>query len=160
MKGKIEMGYYVQITEQDFLLEKENFDKAYELMCALNSRDVLKSGGSWGKELSYDDPRPEGMNYHPAKWFSWMTPNYPETLKTLEEVLTALGFEFDKDSEGNIAILIYNSKIGDEYHFFSAIAPLVKQGSYISWRGEDGEEWRWFFNNSEMITQQATKVWS
>jgi len=153
------MGYYVQITEQEFFLSKENFDEAYKLMCALNDRDDLKMGGSWGQELNADMPRPEGMTYHPSKWFSWMDANYPETCKNLEDILTNLGFEIDKDDSSNIAILTYNSKIGAEGYFFDAIASLVQDGSYVCWRGEDGEEWRWLFTNGKMITQQATKTW-
>ena len=44
------MGYYVRIEEtaSDFKIKKENFERGYEIVCNLNSRDYLKRGGAYG----------------------------------------------------------------------------------------------------------------
>lgn len=159
------MGYYVRIDEHDFTIMKKDFEKAYEACIALNDRDDLKSGGGGtftlpnGKKMKYGDPRPKGMSYHPMKWFSWMEANYPETCKTLDDVLTALGFEISYDSKGNIDGLEYDSKIGDEEHFLAAIAPFVKKGSYLNWVGEDNVFWQNNFDGKKMTTKQGRIVY-
>lgn len=159
------MGYYVDIEECEFFLAKQDFEKAYKACVALNDRDDLKSGGGGGftlpngEKMKWGDPRPEGMNYHPMKWFSWMEPDYPETLKTFPEILIQLGFDISYDEAGNIYGLSYNSKIGDEALFLEAIAPFVKSGSYINWIGEDHTMWRNEFNGGKMTTKTARVVW-
>jgi len=156
------MGYYVSITNQNFFVPKENFDAAYKAMCALNDRDDLKSGGSWGGNgITSDSPRPEGMTYHPAKWFSWMPANYPAVCKDFLSILKEMGFEYDLDDSGNLGLVHYDNKTGAEGHFFEAIAPFVQDGSFIEWRGEDGSEYRWLFTNGTCSEQTVvTKVWS
>jgi len=156
------MGYFVNITNQNFFVPKENFDAAYKAMCALNDRDDLKSGGSWGGNgITSDSPRPEGMTYHPAKWFSWMPANYPAVCKDFLSILKELGFEYDLDDSGNLGLVHYDNKTGAEGHFFEAIAPFVQDGSFIEWRGEDGGEYRWLFTNGTCSEQTVvTKVWS
>jgi hypothetical protein len=156
------MGYFVNITNQEFFVSKDNFDAAYKAMCALNDRDDLKSGGSWGGNgITSDSPRPEGMTYHPAKWFSWMPANYPEVCKDFLSILKELGFQYDLDDSGNLALVHYDDKTGAEGHFFAAIAPFVQDGSFIEWRGEDGSEYRWVFTNGTCSEQTVvTKVWS
>jgi len=156
------MGYFVNITNQNFFVPKENFDAAYKAMCALNDRDDLKSGGSWGGNgITSDSPRPEGMTYHPAKWFSWMPANYPAVCKDFLSILKELGFEYDLDDSGNLGLVHYDNKTGAEGHFFEAIAPFVQAGSFTEWRGEDGGEYRWLFTNGTCSEQTVvTKVWS
>jgi len=155
------MGYFVNTTDCNLFVSKDNFDAAYKAMCALNDRDDLKHGGSYGGDgVDADSPRPEGMTYHPAKWFSWMPANYPEVCKDFESILKEMGFDCEFDAEGNLVRVIYDNKIGSEGHFFEAIAPFIKDGSWIEWRGEDGAEWRWFFTGGTVVEQSATKIWS
>ena len=142
------MGYYVNTVDHNILLRKQDMDKAYKAMCDLNQRDDLKSGGTWGGDgVSAKDPRPEGLDYHPAKWFSWMDANYPEKCKNMEDILHELGFENIRyDENGKLIDLSYNSKIGDEELFFESMARFIYPGSYINWRGEDNEIWQWYFD--------------
>ena len=153
------MGYYIDISDSDFFLPKEELDKAYELMCSLNQRDELKSGGGWSKDLKGSDPRPEGLNYHPAKWFSWMDADYPSKCKTAQSILEELGFNVTVDDEGNITGLYYSNKIGDESYFLAVIVPCVKNDSYIIWRGEDGEMWKYVYINKKMYLFSSEINW-
>ena len=38
------MGYYVHIVYSDFTIRKEDFDRGFQIVCDLNSRDDLKGG--------------------------------------------------------------------------------------------------------------------
>jgi hypothetical protein len=142
------MGYYVDIFDQNFTLKKEHHEAAFKKVCELNDFDDLKRGG--GGEL-YNQPRPEGMSYHPAKWFSWMAADYPSECKDLVEVLNMIGFDVIEDEAGDIQALYYNDKTGQEELFFSAISEYVVPGSYICWKGEDDTYWRWYFDGEMQI---------
>lgn len=128
------MGYYVNTTGNDFIIPKENFEAAYKAMCDINQYDELKRGGGGGE-----------------KWFSWMRPNYPEVCKTIFDILDELGFDYwTDDTTGDITGVSYDNKMGNEDIFFCAIAPFVKEGSYINWNGEDHEQWQWLFTKGRM----------
>lgn len=156
------MGYFVQTTNNDITIKKEHFVKCYEAMCALNDRDDLKSGGSYGGDgVDARSPRPEGMDHHPAKWFAWMPADYPNKYKTFQEIIDALGFEAEYNDDGDLSAIYYDNKIGSEDHFFSAIAKYIEKDSVIDWRGEDGAEWRWLFDGVTLnVLTCVKKVWS
>lgn len=108
------MGYYVQIVYSDFTIKKEDFDRGFQIVCDLNSRDDLKGGGKFG---CTPRPKPAGSKScasSPDKWFSWMLWNYDEVCDSLPEVLEELGFGIDYNDDGDIVGLSYHSKTGDE----------------------------------------------
>ena len=156
------MGYWVTTKENDFVVSKDKFEDCYNAMCKLNDRDELKNGGGWNSiGVSSDDPRPEGLDYHPAKWFSWMDANYPAKCKTFVEILEELGFAdllFD-EKNGDLIALVYDSKTGNEYEFFDVIAPFVKKGSYINWIGEDNSQYQWYFDGEKLIIKYGEIVY-
>lgn len=146
------MGYYIDIIESDIFMDKSNFDEAYKRMCDLNQKDDLKGGGAYGGENDSRSPRPEGLNYHPGKWFSWMDPNYPEKTSTMEDVFHMLGFQdISYDEDGNLVYMSYSNKAGDEAQFLNCISDLFSEGSYISWQGEDNTFFRYTFTSQGMI---------
>ena len=154
------MGYFVTTTDVNFSIPKQNLGKAYAALCALNDNDEAKSGGSYGAAaLDKRSPRPAGMNYHPARWYAWMPANYPQVCPDTKAVLEALGFDVNVEVSGDVRILCYDSKIGDEHLFVEALAPFVAEGSYICWRGEDDVEWRDLVKDGRIITQRPTKTW-
>jgi hypothetical protein len=141
-------------------MSKDNFDKAHKAAIALNQQDGLKSGGGWNNEgISINDPRPEGLDYHPARWFSWVDAEYHTKCKTLDEVLKEFRFETMYDNDGNLINLHFDCKIGDEAILLTAIAPYFKDGSYIEWRGEEGETWKYIFTDGKILEQQGVIVW-
>lgn len=153
------MGYYISLNEVDFVIKEENLDSAYSAMCALNQFDKIKRGGGSGIykdhngndiELKYDSPRPDGMRYHPGKWFSWMDANYPEICKTAEEIIQQLGFDYRVEENGDLRITGYDNKTGQEYLFLAAIASYVENESYMVWSGEDHHLWKLDFFNGKM----------
>lgn len=153
------MGYYVDIDECNIFIDKNHFNDCYKAMCALNDHDDLKNGGSYGGEIDGKSQRPEGLNYRPAKWFSWMDANYPETCPTFTNILHSLGFDPSFDEEGNLIYLRYSSKIGQEELFFNTIAEYIRPGSFITWRGEDGDMWQWYFDKT-LKHRSPTITWN
>lgn len=147
------MGYYVETMDVDFTIPHEYLDDAFKAMCDLNWRNDLKSGGRWPAVENADDSAPRE-----DKWFSWMAWDYHVTCKSAEDIFRDLGFETHMD-DGDFHLSFYNSKIGDEEHFLRAVAPFVRHGSFIEWRGEDGSMWRYAFAFGKMLVQNATIVW-
>ena len=144
------MGYYITTTDVDFFIPTENLDEAYKALCELNNHNELKNGGRHPCEKK-DGP-------HDGVWFSWMDWNYPETCANTAEILESLGFECNEDDEG-LSIWGYDSKAGNEDIFIEALAPYVRPGSYIEWRGESGEMWREEFDEGVMTRKEGQIVW-
>lgn len=153
------MGYYVSIYEGSATLPADKLDEAYKLMCALNDNDEIKRGGSWGGETDKDSARPEGLNYHPHRWFSWMDANYPETCPDAFTILQQLGFEMERTEDGSIIIGGYDNKTGQEDLFLNAICPLLTKDSFFVWRGEDGDTWRDEFGGATTVTKTPRIEW-
>jgi hypothetical protein len=154
------MGYYVRGTGS-FVIKEDDLGHAYDALCALNQQDSLKYGGSWGGSgVSQDDPRPEGMTYHPARWFSWLDANYPAKCPNLDAILSELGFDFSVTRNGDTLAyrLNYDSKIGQEDLFLEALAPFIQLGS-IEWTGEDGVMWMNEFVSGSYETKRGRVVY-
>jgi hypothetical protein len=145
------MGYYVTVYAADFSIPKENWDAAFEAVAELNNRDELKNGGGGGQ-----------------LWFSWMDPDYPA--KALAEyeakklphplvwVFQELGFDWEVWDD-DFRLTQYDNKTGAEEHFLEAVAPFVRAGSSLEWRGEDGEMWRDEFDCKTVVTKQGKVVY-
>ncbi len=125
------MGYYVSIDSSTFMILKKDYEDAYVAMCALNQFDNIKRGGSYHKD---SETGVETQN----KWFSWMTPNYPDTCLTVEDIFQELGFEINT-SETGLEIYGYDNKTGQEDLFLEVCCPWAS--GFIIWTGEDGDRW-------------------
>lgn len=153
------MGYNVT-GNGNIVIPKENLDEAYKVLCALNDRDDLKNGGSWGGGgIDASSPRPAGMNYHPAKWFSWMHANYPEVCPTTQSIFEQLDFWCHVNDAGDLVISGYDNKTGAEDIFLAAVSHLMTKGSYMEWVGEDGAQWRNEFGGKEVKNFSAVIQW-
>jgi hypothetical protein len=58
-----------------------------------------------------------------------------------------------------VRIHFEGEKIGQEDLLFEAIAPWVRDGSYIEMSGEDDAMWRWFFHAGECHEVTPTIIW-
>jgi hypothetical protein len=52
----------------------------------------------------------------------------------------------------------YDNKTGCEDIFVWAIADLFNSNSYIEWRGEEGEQWRWEFGGGDPLRSLAASI--
>lgn len=64
---------------------------------------------------------------------------------SLVEVLELLDFGVEYDDAGNISGLSYDDKLGCEETFLNALKPVIEEGSYLTWVGEEGEVWEMVF---------------
>jgi hypothetical protein len=139
------MGYFVS-GSGEFTIPASNIKAAYEAVVALNDvPNAAKHGGTWsaGKEES--------------RHFSWL-PTDLRTIPTLQEIFTEMGFEvWDNETDGLTIHNFPNNKSGQEELFAAAVAPFVNSGGYFIWDGEDGEYWKWVFNNSEMSVHEGVR---
>lgn len=131
------MGYYMDQTDSKFVMKKENFGKALQAL-----KGVFIPENMTCIDYVYGKKYPH---------FSWVDTNVVLKAKTIEEALKEIRYEPEYDNEGNIVNVEFTGeKFGDEEIFFMALAPYIEKGSYISFEGEDGCEWTWFFNGKKV----------
>lgn len=148
------MGYYITLTDSTFGIPQENWDAAFAALEELNKHDELKLGGS-----------------SEEKWFAWMSPTFPEDARAeykerklphpLVHVFQELGFDWEIGGEGDDELLLtaYDKKSGNEEDFLAAVAPFVRPGSTMEWRGEDGEMWQDTFDGTTVRSKQGRVVY-
>ena len=74
--------------------------------------------------------------------------------------LTDYCYEGDDDEAGNIAAIGFNGENpGDTFEMFQRIAPMVDDGCYLEFSGEDGSLWRWVFKNGKCHEINAMITW-
>lgn len=131
------MGYCIEQTDSNFIIKKENF------------RDVLnnlKAVFTPDKMTCIDYIRGEELPH-----FSWVHTDTILDAETLEEALEGIRYYSIFNDNGDIInVEFIGEKYGDEEIFFAALAPFVEKDSYISFEGEDGRKWTWFFNGKEV----------
>lgn len=153
------MGYYVTSGNCEFTIKSENLPRAYELLCELNAHDELKTGGHWPENIE-KPAESKSVAKNPNVWFAWTPWNYDEICKSAVEILEEVGFTVTKDEQGSIVFLSYDKKRGCEQEFMSALAPVVEDGSFIEWQGEETYDfYRYLFKNGKMYIQQPIVSW-
>lgn len=153
------MGYYVE-GRGCINISAEKLDDAYVALVELNKREELKIGGRYGGGIHDEKPADStSVAASPHRWFSWMEWNYDEVCSTAREIFEQVGFDVEETPDGDLELLYFDNKSGDEEHFVNAVAPFVTEGCVMEWSGEDNAMWRWVFENGEMITEHAVITW-
>lgn len=145
------MGYYVRTIDSKVFLDKKHFDDVYKKLCELNDYDDLKRGGSHGGNQEIDT----SDRYNKTKWFSWMDYNYPQTCENMHAILTQVGFDCEYDDQGNLVELDYpDNKTGNEDYFLCCLAGYIQDGSFITFKGEEDDDYyRFIFEDGYMYRQ-------
>jgi hypothetical protein len=136
------MGYYIDLVDAEWEIT-ESPESLATIREMPTKYHAIKRGGSSNGE----------------KWFSWMNDTDIETAETVESVFNQLGFETEK-VDGGFKLAYYNSKTGQEDLFLAVMAPFTKDGSYIEWRGEDGELWKFEIHNGRMFRSESEIIWT
>ena len=133
------MGYYISTRSSNAYLPTENVEECNRIWQELNKNDdSAKSGRQW-----------EGGN-QTIRFFAWMPEDWTD-LNPLE-ILSHMGFHCVEDSEG-IQIEYYDSKTGDEEYIMQHVGHLFK--GEIEWVGEEGEHWKWVFDEGGMSIHEG-----
>lgn len=146
------MGYYISLINSDFFIAVDDKEAALNAMYDmwLPEKNAKMSGGSFGGGTE-------------VKWYSWMNNSAEDfrnrNIESLEKALGEWGYYPETDEAGNITDLYFDGgKMGDEDQMFEAIAPFVRQGSYLDFRGEEDAVWRWEFTGQSMIEKSGRVV--
>ena len=126
------MGYCVSMNECDFKIKKENTSKALEII-----KELVKKGEE----------------------FRWVSNEVLLEAENLKEALEEFGYDVIEDEKELKIFDFLNEKEGDELTMFQAIAPVVEEGSYIEMYGEDGDTWRWVFENGKCTEKRPRVEW-
>lgn len=131
------MGYCIEQTDSNFIIKKENFRDALNNLKAVFTPDKMTCiDYIGGNELPH---------------FSWVYTDMVLDAETLEEALEEIRYDPIFNDNGDIInVEFIGEKYGDEEIFFTALAPFVEKDSYISFEGEDGCKWTWYFNGKEV----------
>ena len=74
------------------------------------------------------------------------------------ELAEEFRWDMHVNDEGDVYdIWFTGEKIGEDIDLFlNSIAPYVLDESFISFSGEDGSQWRYFFKDKQMLDQTGT----
>lgn len=82
--------------------------------------------------------------------FAWVRADWLNET-ALDELLGAWRWTAYENVNGDIVELEFTGeKMGNESDLFAALAPFVDDGSFIQMEGEEGELWRWCFDNGKL----------
>lgn len=127
------MGYCIEQMESEFAIPSENFDQALSAVKGM-------------------------MDGYPTPYYSWVVNEEVTHAKSLVEALWAWRWEAVV-KEGDIHFIVFcGEKLGADDHLFRVLAPFVRSGSYISFRGEDGALWQFYFENGTMRERQGRVI--
>jgi hypothetical protein len=140
------MGYCIFQGDTKFRIKAANKAAALEAVRALAKDEGRMSGGAYSSS---------GRTSH----FSWVTTDDFALAKTLEVALEAWRWPavVDEKTGDIVGIEHRGEKRGDDPVLWDAIAPFVESGSYIQMSGEDGNIWRWCFDNGRF--DKRTPTW-
>lgn len=136
------MGYYIDLTDAEWEIS-ESPEALATIREMPTKYHAIKRGGSSNGE----------------KWFSWMNDTQIEDTDTVQNVFRHLGFDTE-NVDGGFKLTGYSSKTGQEDLFLAVMAPFTKDGSYIEWRGEDGELWKFEVRNGRMFRSESEIIWT
>ena len=151
------MGYYISTPDTHFSVRTADLPKFFDLVTELMKDETVERLGNGCSYVNKEKT---------ASWYSWVdTKRVRDAIETkdIERVFEGWGYELrflcDHDCISYYRLVIRNghAKIGDEDKFFAAIAPVVVDGSYLDCEGEDGEEWRWMWENGKFFSQNVER---
>jgi len=140
------MGYYIHLRSAEFDIPRT--DEVFQALKDLNKRVDLKSDWSYDSEGNQE--------FH----FSWMPTDWDKTCEDAQDIFALLGFGFYSQAD-YFSLEDYDGKAGDELEFVRAVAPYVRDGSYLEWVGEDYAMEVWIVRKGELhvLVRDNTKWW-
>lgn len=127
------MGYPMFVNECKFLMPCDKLPGAFAAIC--------------------DGEPHDGYAYHHNE-------KILDNSVDLVSAMKILRWEAKQNAEGDVIAMEFTGEnYGDEDIIFSAIAPFVRNGSYIEMIGDDGDRWRWHFEDGRMTIKTPAITW-
>lgn len=105
-------------------------------------------------EMKVED-LPKALSAILALRLSWMNHDFYK-INNFDDMMARWDWEVQRDDSGNVdEIEFWGEKLGDDEELFKAIAPFVKEGSFIEMSGEEGHRWRWSFDGTTCVSQEG-----
>lgn len=132
------MGYYMSQHSGQVLIKKENFSNVVAAIHSLVGKESITDSG--------------------GRHFSWVSNDFAQEYDVCK-LLQKWRWAPNLNQDGDIFELNFiGEKYGDDPLLFRTIAPFIESG-YIEMIGEDGERWRWVFENGKFKEVQAKIIW-
>lgn len=142
------MGYCMWQDDCNFVIKAANFPAALQAIKDLMVNKEDMDGSSWSGEV------------HTERWYSFVHTDAVMESETLIDALSAWRWDAQTRGDGDIYFISFTGeKSGQDKLLFRAIAPYVKNGSYICMRGEDGALWRWYFEDGTCKDQEGRVIY-
>lgn len=147
------MGYYITTDDSRITVLKKNLSQFFSIVNHLMQQDTIRKYSPYGN--------PERETH-----YSWI-----DTKKVLDAVAKQdmigvfaewryeVRVEQDDDHAITFNLHVFDmQKLGDEEIFFTAIAPVIENDSFMDVRGEDGHRWQWSWNNGKFYAADEVAV--
>jgi len=83
-----------------------------------------------------------------------------QNTEAVVKIFTDAGYETDFDAQGNIVgCNTDGSGIVDEDTIYEALAPYMRDGSFLELCNEMGDTWRWVFIGGKHMRMNAVVLW-
>ena len=147
------MGYLINQLDNYFYMEKETFDDALKVTKALLTFEAKEHHGPIG----YVSQGGQITSRH----YGFVQEGNVLRADNFKAAAEAFRWDMWIDDEGDIYSTTFNGEkyTGSEITFLNAIAPYVREDSYIEMQGEEGEMWKWYFNGMECMEYQAQIIY-
>lgn len=136
------MGYQKDLIDAQFVIEKENIDKAYEAIkdACMNNTPREALGVAESDQVA-------------GPWFM-------DHVDNLGDALFEAGFDTVETESGGIEIIgSHDGWPSVEAYVAAAVAPFVKSGSFLTWEGEDYERYRYEFEGGKFFYATPVVTW-
>lgn len=92
---------------------------------------------------------------------SWVDHQSLLACETLEQALEEFRYDTVIDEKGSLRIREFTGqKWGSDQELWIALAPYLRDLSYLEWRGEDGEAWRYEVSVGRLYERTEQRDWS
>lgn len=150
------MGYYVALTDYDVAWKDEAAKEAAlaHVKATMFTDEALETQASGGQFGGNSATLPVAMR----AWYSWVSTDVCRKATDIGEIIEEFfdAYYLYDELQWHVE---FDSKAGQEDLLMKTLAPFIEAGSYMAWRGEEGELYRWMFDGETMTTQEAEIVW-
>jgi hypothetical protein len=129
------MGYYVKSKKINITLSEAQQNEVFNIW--MNPSEELKQNNS-GIAILSPVFNAEHAIHNPYK------------CTNVKEILDMIGIDYEEKKDG-LKLKSHHAKWGHQKDLFSAIAPVITPGNFMTLRGEDGELIGFFFNGKDLI---------